>query len=170
MQVRPATAADAEALERIRIRGWQVAYRHVFPPAELDRLPVDWSRWTRWLSKGFEQGQTCLVAEADAILGWVTYGPSAFPDRSGEVHGLYVDPDRWSSGAGRALMAAAETALAREYDEAVLWTLEGNDRARRFYERVGWTLDGTRGTFDRLGVSAPVVRYRKELSKSMSRA
>jgi len=31
--VRRATAADAEAIERIRVRGWGAAYRHVFPAA-----------------------------------------------------------------------------------------------------------------------------------------
>ena len=45
--MRPATVADAEAIERIRIRGWQVGYRHVFPPEELDMQPVDWSRFLR---------------------------------------------------------------------------------------------------------------------------
>jgi GNAT superfamily N-acetyltransferase len=170
VRIRPATPEDAEAIERIRIRGWQVAYRHVFPPAELDALPVDWSRWLEWLARP-EPGHRCFVAEDEAgLLGWVTVGPSAFPDRFGEVHGLYVHPDRWGEGAGRALLARGEEELAETWEEAILWTLEDNPRTRRFYEAAGWHVDGTTGSFERLGVSAPVVRYTKRLSKSASRS
>ena len=164
MQIRRATVADAEAIERIRIRGWQVGYRHIFPPEELDKLPVDWSRWFDWLTTAQETGQACFVAEdTDGMLGWSNVGPSAFPDHYGELHGLYVDPDRWGQGAGRELLARAEAWLAEQWDEAILWTLTDNPRARRFYEAAGWRLDGTIGSFDRLGVSAPVVRYAKRL-------
>jgi hypothetical protein len=47
--------------------------------------------------------------------------------------------------------------------------LDDNPRARRFYELAGWRFDGTTGRMDRLGVSAPVVRYRKRLRSSTSR-
>jgi len=167
MNVRPAVADDAEAIERIRIRGWQVAYRHLFPPEELDKLPVDWSRWLEWLADQPE-GFTAFVAEdADGIAGWATVGPSAQNDH-GELHGLYVDPDRWSRGAGRALLARAEVELAQNWDDAILWTLEDNPRTRRFYEAAGWRTDGTTGSLERLGVKAPIVRYAKRLTSSAS--
>jgi ribosomal protein S18 acetylase RimI-like enzyme len=168
VRIRPAVPDDAEAIERARIRSWRVAYRHVFPPDELDRLPIDSSRWRERLEHGWSE--ECLVYEDDrGVVGWITTGPST--DASiGEVHGLYVDPDAWSAGAGRALIAAGEAALARSYDEAVLWVLEENRRARHFYEAAGWTTDGLRGTFERFGVSAAVVRYRKVLSSSASRS
>jgi len=170
MEIRPATTGDAEAIERIRIRGWQVAYRHVFPPEELDKLQLDWSRWLEWFTD-LPAGFAAFVAEdEDGMLGWVTVGPSGIPERYGELHGLYVDPDRWGSGAGRALLQRAETVIAETWDEAILWTLEDNPRTRRFYEAAGWRTDGMTGTFDRLGVIAPVVRYTKRLSSSTSRS
>src|SRR5439155_20573477 len=87
MRLRPATPDDAEALERIRIRGWQIAYRHVFPPEELDAMGVDSSRWRAWLAAGFEHGQACIVAEdAEGVVGWATFGSARDPDdRYGEL-------------------------------------------------------------------------------------
>jgi GNAT superfamily N-acetyltransferase len=172
MRIRVALPEDAEAIERIRIRGWQVAYRHVFPPDALDALPVDASRWRTWLAAVFEHGQSCLVAEdAGILVGWATFGPARDPDdRYGELHGLYVDPERWGRGAGRLLLECAEEELARRWDEAVLWTLEHNPRTRRFYEANGWTLSGLTSTFERFGVKAPIVRYGKRLSKTASRS
>jgi GNAT superfamily N-acetyltransferase len=169
VQIRLATPADAEAIERIRVRGWQTAYRHVFPPEKLDAMELDWSRWGESLGDP-NADRTSFVAELDGcVVGWVVVGPSAFPEQWGELHGLYVDPDHWSRGAGQALISRAEQELARSWAEAILWTLEDNTRTRRFYELAGWQFDGTRGSFPRLGVEAPVVRYRKRLSKSASR-
>ena len=170
MRIRPAVVTDAEAIERIRIRGWQVGYRHVFPPEDLDTQAVDWSRWVQWFTSP-PHGQVCFVAEDDdGILGWATVGASAFPDEFGELHGLYVDPDRWGRGAGRALLAHGEAWLAQTWENAILWTLDDNPRTRRFYEAAGWRVDGLTGTFDRFGVAAQVVRYAKRLKSSASRS
>lgn len=169
MRVRLATVADAEAIERIRVRGWQTAYRHVFPPTDLDAMLVDWSRFEPELERP-KPGRACFVAERDGrVLGWAVVGPDASGDH-GELHGLYVDPDCWSHGVGRALIRRAEDELAATWTEAVLWTLEDNPRSRRFYERAGWETDGTRSSFPRFGVEAPVVRYRKRLSSDRSRS
>jgi GNAT superfamily N-acetyltransferase len=170
MRLRRARPDDAETIERIRVRGWQVAYRHVFPPAQLDAMAIDWSRWLERLSHP-EPGHACYVAEdADGLIGWATIGPSGLPDRFGELHGLYVDPERWGCGAGRALLARGEDELARTWREAILWTLEDNPRTRRFYETAGWRPDGTTGSLEFFGVEAPVVRYAKRLSSSTSRS
>jgi GNAT superfamily N-acetyltransferase len=170
MQVRIAVGADAEAVERIRVRGWQTAYRHVFPAEALDRLHPDWSRWQRQIETP-PTGWTVLVAEEDGrLLGFAAVGPSRDGTQGGELYAIYVDPDSWSTGVGRALIERAEERLADDYDEATLWVLDDNPRARRFYERAGWTPDGTQKHEERLGVSALEVRYYKRLNNSMSRS
>jgi GNAT superfamily N-acetyltransferase len=167
VDVRLATPADAEAIERIRVRGWQAAYRDVFPAAELDAMEVDWSRWHDYLAGDWEQ--TCFVCAGDGgVLGWVTVGASDDPGL-GELHGLYVDPDEWSRGIGSTLIARAEAELARTWVDAILWTLEDNPRTRRFYEHAGWKADSMRSSFARFGVEAALVRYRKRLRRSTSR-
>ena len=49
------------------------------------------------------------------------------------------------------------------FNEAVLWVLETNERARRFYEKVGWKTDGQTKTDDRGPVVLNEVRYRVTL-------
>ena len=65
-------------------------------------------------------------------------------------------------------MERCEETLGAEYEEATLWVLEDNPRARSFYERGGWAPDGARKAEERWGVRAPELRYRKELSSSRS--
>ena len=164
MIVRAARRADAEAIERIRIRGWQIGYRHVFPPEKLDRLEVDWTLWRQRIERP-PTGWTTLVAESSGrVLGFLSIGPSRDEIAVGEVYAVYVDPDDWRRGTGRALLARGEERLAEDYAEATLWVLEDNPRACGFYESAGWSADGGRQTIERLGVLASEVRYRKLLA------
>lgn len=168
--MRAATPADADAIESIRVRAWRAAYRHVFPPAELDSMQVDGTRWRERLS-GPPAGWAILVADRDdEVIGFTALGPSRDGAPVGELYAIYVDPDAWSTGAGRALIRATEEVLAEEFEEATLWVLEENPRARRFYEAFGWTADGGRQLFERYGVRAPEVRYRKTLASSSTRS
>jgi ribosomal protein S18 acetylase RimI-like enzyme len=170
MLVRFATGDDAESIERIRIRGWQVAYRHIFDPGALDRLRPNWAWFRNELDRP-SPGHATFVAETDAgVVGFALVGPCRDLRGLGELYAIYVDPDSWSLGAGRELIQHAESRLAEEYREATLWVLEANERARAFYERAGWRPDGTRGFFERPGFAAPELRYRKRLSSSRSRA
>jgi ribosomal protein S18 acetylase RimI-like enzyme len=166
VRIRPAHPDDAHAIETIRIRGWRTAYRHVFPPAELDALPIDGGRWRDRIETP-PRGWSTFVAEETTVVGFASVGPSRDEQGLGELYAIYVDPDSWSTGAGRALLAAAEGALREEYELATLWVLEENPRARHFYERAGWAPDGARKAEERFGVRAAEVRYRKALATEL---
>jgi len=61
----------------------------------------------------------------------------------GWLEQLYVLPEFWGTGVGPALHDAAVERRGTAGDRALrLWTLEANERSRRFYERRGWRLDG----------------------------
>jgi GNAT superfamily N-acetyltransferase len=77
-----------------------------------------------------------LVAERDGVV----VGVAAVEGRW--LNGLYVHPDEWETGAAALLHAAALEAIAAAHDEAKLWCLEENGRARRFYEKHDWTPNG----------------------------
>jgi GNAT superfamily N-acetyltransferase len=57
----------------------------------------------------------------------------------GELDGLFVEPDLWGRGIGRALVDAA-TQEARKRGLAL--TVIANPSARRFYESCGFSLEG----------------------------
>jgi GNAT superfamily N-acetyltransferase len=163
MHVRLGSADDALAIETIRVRSWRVAYRHVLPANELDAMPVDALRWRSRLERPPAGWSTFVVEHDGVVIGFASVGPSRDEHGIGELYAIYVDPDAWSTGAGRALIERSEDQLARQYREATLWVLEDNPRARTFYERAGWHPDGSRKAEVRWGVHAPEVRYRKSL-------
>jgi GNAT superfamily N-acetyltransferase len=112
-------------------------------------------------------GTAILVAEvAGRVAGFVLHGPCRDDDTettTGEIWALYVDPDRWRAGVGRALADAALADLRRRgFSEATVWTLAESPRNLRFYEALGFELDGAQQRRESFG--APLeVRLRRPL-------
>lgn len=162
--IRPGTPTDAEGVAVVHVRTWQAAYAHVFPAAELANLSVE-RRSQLWAEYLPREDVGIFVAESDGVVtGFVSVGASRDTPGEGELYAIYVDPDHWGTGAGRELIAAGEDWLrSHGYEDATLWVLEDNPRARRFYVAAGWRFDGERRPIEFLGVEVPEVRYRKQL-------
>ena len=105
-----------------------------------------------------------LVAEdEEGILGFVHVGPSE-EQAVGEIYRLFVLPERWGSGVGRALMGRAlEHLHTAGFGEAILWAHIDNLPARHFYESGGWRLDGVEKPVKSFGIPVMEVRYRISL-------
>ena len=169
--IRPATEDDAPALADLHVRAWQWAYRGLLPDGYLADLPRQTAdREAMWCRQVREPpaSSPVWVAERDGrVIGFC----NAVPSRSGEpgtadLLTLYVEPEVVGTGVGAALMRRALDDLrARGYRAALLWVLEGNERARRFYERWGWVPDGARRSEEIWGAVAEEVRYRIELAE-----
>jgi GNAT superfamily N-acetyltransferase len=61
----------------------------------------------------------------------------------GELDGLFVEPDLWGRGIGRALVDAATNAARKR---GLALTVIANPSARRFYESCGFCLEGEAAT------------------------
>jgi ribosomal protein S18 acetylase RimI-like enzyme len=163
-----AVPGDAEAISRVHTKSWQQGYRGIFADEYLDGL--DWRDrlpfWTNELGVP-PRGHVHLVARrGDALLGFTAAGPARdddLPPLFGEVHSIYVDPDAWSLGIGKALLGEAVRKLSGmgpRMPGVSLWVFEGNLRARSFYESYGFCADGTVLPIERGGVSTAELRYR----------
>src|SRR5215469_8226381 len=99
LTIRQAVPDDAEAVERLRIAGWQAAYRGAIPDSYLDAMVVDAARRRARLAEP-PDGAVCGVAVTaemgggDAVVGFVNAGPCRDQDRGepgqGEVFACYV--------------------------------------------------------------------------------
>jgi ribosomal protein S18 acetylase RimI-like enzyme len=96
--------------------------------------------WTDSITAG--RSRVHVALRDDNVIGYAGVGaerdPQA-PPTTGELYALFVHPDHWGTGTGRALADAACADL-RECgcDTVQLWVLEANNRARRFYARYGF--------------------------------
>lgn len=160
---------DIPAIVALQARAWRAAYRGVVDDQYLDALPLQhWiESWRAHLLDG-SAATSCIVAEDESgLVGFTSVGgsdPAQLAPAVGELHTIYVDPALQGAGLGQRLMGEALRRLREAgYTDAVLWVLEGNQRARRFYEQAGWSPDGGTGS-DQWGASrVPRVRYRRRL-------
>jgi RimJ/RimL family protein N-acetyltransferase len=167
MLVREATPEDAEAIAEVSVESWRAAYDGLMPAAFLEGLSLseEAGGWNRRLGQPDPRGRhTSLAIEGGRVVGFVTSGPDPDEPMVGLVFLMYARPRSWGSGVGDALMAAALRSLRDNgFQEAALWVLEANLRARRFYERCGWIPEGSHRYDDYGGAQLPAVRYRRRV-------
>jgi ribosomal protein S18 acetylase RimI-like enzyme len=177
LTVRAARPDDAEEIVRINVSGWRTAYVGIVPDDVLAAMAVT-DRAERYRDRLCQPGpfENLVVLERDRVLGYVALGPYRVDQRDvilsnriGEVVAIYVDPPRWGTGAGRALMDAALLRLAeRGFESVRLWVLANNSQARRFYERAGFAPDGSHASYpvsrpNGTVVDLPELRYTRQL-------
>lgn len=147
VRIRDAVPGDGHALAELHARSRAVYYGA--GGHDVAAVPDEGYR-EAWRGMVVDPRLAVLVAVVgDDVVGVITLDangvfPTNAPDETRvRLVGIFVEPDRWSSGVGSALMGRF-VSVARQADavgEVDVW--ERNSRAIRFYERHGWTRDGT---------------------------
>ncbi|NNN01620.1 MAG: GNAT family N-acetyltransferase [Acidimicrobiaceae bacterium] len=164
---REAIDPDRSDIARVHVRSWQVGYRGLIPDEYLDQLrPEDRAARYTFGAEESTGPQWIVGVDEAAVVGFIQFGRSRDQDalEHGEVFALYVDPQYWGRGVGRALLDRAQHSLYhRGFRAANLWVLADNVRTMRFYERNGWSPDGLRHSEEVWGLVVESVRYQREL-------
>ncbi|AOU97583.1 hypothetical protein BI364_06075 [Acidihalobacter yilgarnensis] len=164
MHLRLAVPSDARDIARVHVESWRVAYRGLVPQTYLDKLSVE-SREAFWMQTISTEACEVWVAEVDsALVGWIALGASRDDDATfdvGELQAIYLLPEYWAHGIGRALWrVACGRLLERGFSSAVVWVFADNARAIRFYRAAGFTLNSEledSGDYD--GMELKYARY-----------
>lgn len=165
--IRVAGPADAQAVGRIHVESWNVAYRGLVSDEAIARMDLA-TRTKFWAERiGVDEWPVFVLEERGTSVGFCQMVPSRDPDddpgRVGHITSLHVLPNLRGKGYGRALLEHALAEFARRgFPEVTLWVLEQNRGARGFYEKLGFRPDGGRRTGP--GTAVPEVRYRIRLS------
>jgi len=133
--VRPATAADVEAIADLFHRGWHDAHPGLVPEGLTERRTADAFR-DRVAARVAATDDT-TVAEVDGTLaGFVMVDGD-------EAEQVYVDRTFRGTGLAAVLLTEAERQIAAAgHDVAWLAVVRGNDRAQAFYAKQGWVDEG----------------------------
>ena len=174
--MRLARADDAGEIGRVHVETWQHCYRGMMPDKILDSLSIE-QRAAQWASRltAATYDNSVFVAEVDGkIAGFASCSAARGEDSldgAGELEAIYLLPEHWGHGLGRALLDRAEGWLRKNrHPIATLWVLIANDRARKFYEAAGWTCEGTEQMYERDGHQIPEIRYVRDLAPQEGRA
>lgn len=172
IEVLRADEQDAEGIAALHVRAFEAAYRGTFPDVA-DRAPALEARsdhWHQLLSGGGEKAYTLVAEQRGRPVGFCSLAMPArdadVGEPTAEIAAFYVDPSRWRSGVGSALLEGALRELREVHEDpwrhVTLWVLAENTAARTFYARAGFEHDGVEGTDALTG--RPKVRLRAPLS------
>jgi ribosomal protein S18 acetylase RimI-like enzyme len=136
------TTRPAEARDLGTVAALFDAYRQFY------EMPADLALARRYLEERFERRESTILVAEDAegrIVGFTQLYPafcSVLADRTYVLYDLFVTPSARGTGAGRALMEAAE-AFARANGAArlQLQTATTNKIGQSLYESCGWLRD-----------------------------
>jgi len=133
--LRPATAADVDAVTAVFHQGWHDAHPGLVPDGLTERRTVESFRDR--VSRRIAETDETTVAEVDGtVAGFVMVSED-------EAEQVYVDrAHRGTTVAGLLLTEAERQIAAGGHDVAFLVVVRGNDRAQAFYARQGWTDEG----------------------------
>ena len=143
--IRPATAADARPIARVRIDTWRTAYRGLVPDAYLDAMDVEQSvaLWQRVLDADAPNARVFVADQAGELVGFAAANRLAEPRHGldAELSAVYVRHEFQRAGIGRQLvLAAARAQRASGATGLIVWSIAGNKPARAFYEALGGTV------------------------------
>ena len=153
-RLRPASAADIEAICTIWFHGWRDGhFGHVPDVLVHHRRMEDFRRLVP-----IRVPLTTVALLDDRVVAFVTV-------HDDELEQVYVDASARGTGVADAVLARGEQAVAARFDRAWLAVVSGNARARRFYERNGWADAGSFDTPaplpDGSTLPVPALRYEK---------
>ncbi|HEY1327905.1 MAG TPA: GNAT family N-acetyltransferase [Casimicrobiaceae bacterium] len=140
--IRPATAADAQAIARVRIESWRTTYRGLIPDSYLDSMQVDASTamWQRVLTAQNTTASVFVATRGGEVVGFACGNRLAEPKHGAdaELTAVYLRPELQRAGIGRQLVAAVVEAQRQHGATAmIVWLIAGNKAARSFYEALG---------------------------------
>ena len=149
---------DISAIANILALCWKEAYGNFIPRGYMDKMRTD--RWEETFRQRenrvyilWEEGRycgvacACMIREGD-MAGW------------GEIVSLYVLPECWGRGYGKALLRFAMQALGEMgAGPYYLWVFQKNANARRFYERQGFRATGVQQVLEIGGANVTEEMY-----------
>ncbi len=158
--IRPATAADREAIRDVARAAWHDTYD------ELDAETIDETVDAWYDDPSFGEalekpGTAILVAEVDGELVGFTHG--VVDEDEGDVLRMYVHPDHQREGIGTALHERLRGDL-EDFSMKRMRAIDlaSNEGGRHFYEQLGFSESGE-GTVELGGEARREVVYTLEL-------
>lgn len=143
MEIRLATAQDAQGIARVHVDSWRSTYRGIIPDEVLARLSVERRAegWREAAALSGRSGRTLVVAEEDGqIVGFAAGGPerTGDPAHTGELYAIYILASHQGRRIGRSLVRhVVEALLSGGHHTMLLWVLATNTGAGRFYASLG---------------------------------
>lgn len=157
--IRLARVEDALLIAAVHVLSWQKIYRGIMPDPFLDNLNTA-QRGEHWKQLLSQEHGVHVVCINGVLAGFSSTQIQRKRSGTAELSAIYIHPDHWGKGLGKALFKSSCEALKHlGLKRLMLWVATDNVQARNFYSHMGMVVDGAtkREFFGDIEVEA--VRY-----------
>lgn len=164
--IREAEKTDVKAMAEVVSSSWKAAYSELISEDDM-KLFANVVRREELFKAGFEKGKLTYVLLCGGAVKGVcsaeSYEKDGFSDTA-EIDQFYLAPSAIGKGLGSRLMEFVLKEFSdKGFKQAVLFVMEGNERAVRFYERKGFKPDGFFSVCENLSGKNRGIRYIRKL-------
>ena len=141
LTVREATADDVRAVQHVADAACHAVYDDILGPDVVDDIVANWYAPERLVADDVEPDERpfFVAAIAETVVGYVEGVPDDDEPDVAHLYRIYVHPDHWGEGVGRALLDRLEGAFRDRGSERLrVSVFAENDVGVRFYESVGF--------------------------------
>ena len=160
--IKPLEEKYLEDVATAHLLAWQKTFKGILSKDLLSSLNIYefLSNWKQHLENE-KRKNFVVLNDKNIAIGFISFESAEENNQWSEIIGIYIHPDYWDQGYGKALMKKAVTELknARKYSKIILWTMTANVSARNFYEKAGFKLDATTRISVRKGEQFEECRY-----------
>lgn len=147
MIIRAYTPTDLDQCAALHKASRRESEKGIIFDSDLDRygLAHFQNNWAEWAAN--PDCHIMVAEQAGMITGFVIYGPiktrpafdkGVVPRYGAEIFALYVHPDHFRQGIGKALFKqAVKELIDLKLTSMILWALKKNKRAASFYDSLG---------------------------------
>ena len=147
VDIREADIQDVQTIAHLHLSGWQGAYGGIVDGAYLDSITLE-DKIQQWSDIVPKDETRSFIAERDGKpAGFINFGKLMTPPPgtsrlrplyAREILALYLLPEYYRQGVGKALMQKAVSCILEDgFSSLCLWVLEKNTRGKNFYEAMG---------------------------------
>jgi ribosomal protein S18 acetylase RimI-like enzyme len=163
MQIRFASAHDADAIARLHVQSWQQTYRGTLSDHYLDELALaERSQiWLQRLSAPAENQRIWVACDDELLLGFCCLYLAKDAQWGTYLDNLHLAANAQGLGIGTRLMSIAAAGVLAEYGEERLYLYcnESNTAGQYFYQRRGGQICGSEIWHAPDGSAVKALRY-----------
>ncbi|QLI81251.1 GNAT family N-acetyltransferase [Chitinibacter fontanus] len=163
MQIRFASANDADAIARLHVQSWQQTYRGTLSDHYLDELALAERSliWQQRFSAPAINQRVWVACDDKQLLGFCCLYLAKDAQWGSYLDNLHVAAGAQGLGLGRRLMATAASGVQEEYANQGLYLYcnESNTSGQYFYQRLGGQVCGSEIWHAPDGSAVKALRY-----------
>ncbi len=138
--IKKATKKDIDDIVKIKIKGWQTAYKDILSDEYLDNMSYEenYQKFLKEISDESSKRQNYVITKNDKVIGFSKFAITKGEKYDSQIYAIYIEPSLKNKGYGTILFNyLKEYFRSQNCNNMILWCIYRNNPSREFYKKRG---------------------------------